>query len=157
MPKSSGIIGVDHVAIATARIEEAEKHYAELFGAVVLWRSTIVRGEWATIDGDPGWDEIHRHRIKVDSAFLRAGALTIALIDEPAGKAGPVNHVGVGCSDPEARRIKETAKRLGLRFLEDSLEGFKIIDAIGVTWEISRGTDVKGPAKRLDLGSGRIV
>ena len=157
MPKQSGIIGVDHVAIATARIEDAERHYAELFGTTVIFRGTTMRGEWAAIDGDPGWDEIRRRGIKVDSAFLRAGPLTIALLDEPGGKTGPINHVGLGCSDAEVRRIKETAKRLGLRFLEDSLEGFKVLDIFGVTWEISRGMELKPPARRLDLRSGQIV
>ena len=157
MPKQAGIIGVDHVAIATARIEEAERHYAELLGTTVMFRGTTMRGEWAAIDGDAGWDEIRRRGIKVDSAFLRAGPLTIALLDEPGGKAGPINHVGLGCADAEAKRIKETAKRLGLRFLEDSLERFKILDIFGVTWEISRGMEIKPPAKRLDLRSGQIV
>ncbi|MFY9586600.1 MAG: VOC family protein [Actinomycetota bacterium] len=156
MAKPSGIIGVDHVAIATARIEQAERHYGELFGATVLFRGTTVRGVWAAIDGDPGWDEIKRRGITVDSAFLRAGPLTIALLDEPGGKTGPINHVGLGCSDAEVRRIGEAARRLGLRFLEEGLEGFKILDVFGVTWEISRGMDVKPPAKRLDLTTGRI-
>ncbi len=157
MAKPSGIIGVDHIAIATARIEEAERHYGELFGATVMFRGTTVRGVWATIDGDPGWDEIKRRGIKVDSAFLRAGPLTIALLHEPGGKTGAVNHVGLGCSDPEVRRIKETAKRLGLRFLEESLEGFKILDVFGVTWEVSRGMDIRPPTKRLDLQTGQII
>jgi hypothetical protein len=157
MPKPSGILGVDHVAIATARIEDAEKHYGELFGATVMFRGTTVRGVWAAIDGDPGWDEMRRRGIKVDSAFLRAGPLTIALLSEPGGKVGPVNHVGLGCADAEVRRISETARRLGLRFLEESLEGFKILDMFGVTWEISRGMDVKPPGKRLDLQTGRII
>jgi catechol 2,3-dioxygenase-like lactoylglutathione lyase family enzyme len=154
--KTSGIIGVDHVAIATGRIEEAERHYGELFGTTVMFRGATVRGVWAAIDGDPGWDEIRRRGITVDSAFLRAGALTIALLDEPAGKVGPINHVGIGCADAEVRRIKETAKRLGLRFLEDSLEGFKILDIFGVTWEVSRGMEIKPPGKRIDLKSGQI-
>jgi catechol 2,3-dioxygenase-like lactoylglutathione lyase family enzyme len=156
MAKPSGILGVDHVAIATARIEEAERHYGELFGAAVLFRGATVRGVWAAIDGDPGWDEMKRRGIKVDSAFLQAGLLTIALLDEPGGKTGPINHVGLGCSDAEVRRIGEAARRLGLRFLEESLEGFKILDIFGVTWEISRGMDIKPPAKRLDLTTGRI-
>ncbi len=157
MAKTSGIIGVDHVAVATARIEEAERHYVDLFGATVLFRGTTVRGVWAAIDGDPGWDEIRRRGIAVDSAFLRAGELTIALLDEPAGKVGPINHVGIGCSDAEVRRIKDAAERLGLRFLEDSLEGFKILDIFGVTWEVSRGMEIKPPNMRLDLKTGQII
>ena len=44
MPKPSGILGVDHVAIATARFEEAEEHYRALFDAHVLCRGTTLRG-----------------------------------------------------------------------------------------------------------------
>jgi hypothetical protein len=158
MTKASGIIGVDHVAIVTKRIEDAERHYGELFDAEVLFRGTTHRGVWVAINGTPGWDEIRRRGVTVDSAFLRAGGLTIALLGESTGgKAGPVNHVGLGCSDAEVRRIKEAVKRLGLRIVEDSLEGFKFLDMFGVTWEVSRGMETRPPAKRLDLSTGQVI
>jgi catechol 2,3-dioxygenase-like lactoylglutathione lyase family enzyme len=158
MAKASGIIGVDHVAIVTSRIEEAERHYGALFGAQVLFRGTTHRGAWVAIDGASGWEDIRRRGVTVDSAFLRAGGLTIALLGDAAGgKAGPVNHVGLGCSDAEVRRIKEAVEGLGLRFLEDSLEGFKFLDGFGVTWEVSRGMDTRPPAKRLDLRTGQVI
>src|SRR5688572_27969858 len=104
MAQTSGILGVDHVAVVTSRIEEAEKHYAELFEAVVLFRGTTHRGAWVTIDGDGDWNEIRRRGIRIEGSFLRAGGLTIALLDEPAaGKSGPVNHVGIGCADATVR------------------------------------------------------
>ena len=155
MAKASGILGVDHVAVVTSRIEEAEKHYAELFDAQVLFRATTHRGTWVTIDADQGWDEARRRGVRIEGAFLRAGGLTISLLDEKApGKGGPLNHLGIGCSDAEVRRIKERAKGLGLRFLEDSLEGFKFLDLIGIVWEVSRGMEIKRSGKKLDLRTG---
>ena len=157
MAKPSGILGVDHVAVFTSRIEEAEGHYAELFGATVLFRTAAQRGTWATIEGNPGWDDLRRLGVTVAASFLKAGGLTIAISEGPVpGKGGPLNHVGIGCSEAEVRRIKEKARALGLRFLEDEVQAFKFIDRFGVIWEISRGMELTPPTKRLDLRTGRI-
>ena len=158
MPKVSGIIGVDHVAVFTGRVEETERHYEELFDAVVLFRVTQYRGTWATIDRGYGWQEIKRRGVKVDSTFMRAGGLTIAISAErSSGKEGPVNHVGIGCSDPEFRRIRAQAGALELRFLEDGLTMFKFVDRFGVIWEVSRGMEPAPPATRLDIGTGQLI
>jgi catechol 2,3-dioxygenase-like lactoylglutathione lyase family enzyme len=153
----SGILGVDHVAVVTSRVEEAEKHYAELFEARVLFRGATQRGIWVTIDGEEDWTEIRRHGIRIEGSFLRAGGLTISVIDEsPPAKTGPINHVGIGCSDAEVRSIKERVKRAGLRILEDGAEGFKFLDGFAVVWEVSRGMELRRSGKRLDLGTGRV-
>jgi catechol 2,3-dioxygenase-like lactoylglutathione lyase family enzyme len=157
MAKSRGIIGVDHVAVFTPRIEEAERFYRDLFGAEVLFRSARHKREWVGIDADATWAEIRRRGIEVGVAFLRAGGLTVAVADEPApGKGGPLNHVGVGCSEPEFRRIRDRARELGLRVPEDTPESFKFHDPFGVLWEVSRGMEIEPPRRRLDLGSGRV-
>jgi catechol 2,3-dioxygenase-like lactoylglutathione lyase family enzyme len=156
--KPSGILGVDHVAIFTKRIQEAEQNYEELFGAVVLFRHVIHRGSPIAVDPIYGWDEIARRGLQVASSFLRAGALTLIVSDEPAGKDGPVNHVGIGCTEPEFRRIRELVRDRRLRVLEEGAGGFKFVDPLGLIWEIGRGADAaKRPDKTLDLGTGRIV
>ena len=120
MARASGILGVDHVAVVTSRVEEAEKHYAELFEAHVLFRGATQRGIWVTIDGEEDWTEIRRHGIRIEGSFLRAGGLTISVLDEPPpAKTGPINHVGLGCSDAEVRTIKERVKRAGLRIVDN--------------------------------------
>ena len=157
MARASGILGVDHVAVVTSRVEEAEKHYAELFEAHVLFRGATQRGIWVTIDGEEDWTEIRRHGIRIEGSFLRAGGLTISVLDEPPpAKTGPINHVGLGCSDAEVRTIKERVKRAGLRIVEDGPEGFKFPDMFGVLWEVSRGMELRRSGKRLDLGTGRV-
>jgi hypothetical protein len=156
--KASGILGVDHVAVVTSRIEEAERHYAELFSARVGFRVARHRGVWVTIDGEATWEEIGRRAVRIEGSMLRAGGLTISVLDESGqGKAGSINHVGIGCADAEVRRIKEVARKLGLRFLEDSLSSFKFLDHFGVIWEVSRGMDVKASGKRLDLRTGEVT
>ncbi len=158
MTKASGILGVNHVAVFTSRIEDAETLYAELFGAAVLFRGTTLRGEWVGIDPSHGWDDIRRRGVRIEASFLRAGGLTIAVADEPSGKLGPINHVGIGCSEPEFRRIKEMTRRRGWRVTEEEHASFKFVDELGVIWEICRGmTSAERPSKTLDLGSGRIV
>ena len=157
MPKASGILGVDHVAVVTSRIRAAEDQYAELFGARVIFRVARYRGEWVTIGGRATWEEIARARVRIEGSMLRAGGLTISVIDESGqGKTGSINHVGIGCTDPEQRRIKEVARTVGLRFLEDGLASFKFLDGFGVIWEVSRGMDVKGSGKTLDLQTGEV-
>ena len=158
MTKRSGILGVDHIAVFTARIEEAEAAYVDLFQATVLFRGTTHRDTWVAIDATHPWEEIRRRGIRVEATFLRAGGLTIVIADEPQiGRGGPLNHVGIGTSDGEFRRIKERVRELGLRFREDSLESFKFHDAFGVLWEVSRGAEISRPSKRLDLETGRII
>jgi hypothetical protein len=157
VPKASGILGVDHVAVVTSRIQEAEGHYGDLFATRVLFRIARHHGEWVTIDGQATWEEIARLRVRIEGSMLRAGGLTISLLDESGqGKTGSINHVGIGCADAEVRRIKEVARRLGLRFLEDGLTSFKFLDGFGVIWEVSRGMDVKGSGRHLDLHSGEV-
>ena len=158
MAKASGILGVDHVAVVTSRIQEAERHYADLFATRVVFRIAKYRGVWVTIDGDAPWEEIARRAVRIEGSMLRSGGLTISVLDESGqGKTGSINHVGIGCADAEVRRIKEVARKLGLRFLEDSLETFKILDRFGVIWEVSRGMDVKASGKRLDLRTGEVT
>ena len=154
---SSGILGVDHIAIVTSKFEEAESHYGDLFGARVVFRGATVRGVWAIIDGDPGWADIRRRGVAIDSSFLRAGVLTIALLNEPGGKSGPINHIGIGCTDAEMRRIKERAKAAELRFIEDDVAGFKFLDRFGIVWEISRGMEFNASGPRLDLETGTLT
>ena len=158
MAKASGILGVNHVGVFTSRIEEAEKHYAELFGTVVLFRGTTYRGNWVGIDPAYGWEEIRRRGLRVEASFMRAGELTVIVADSPADKSGPINHVGIGCSEGEFRRIKELVRMRGLRMPEEEAEAFKFVDELGLIWEICRGMDSAArPANMLDLGSGRIV
>jgi hypothetical protein len=156
--KASGILGVDHVAVVTSRIHEAEVQYADLFATNVIFRVARHRGEWVTIDGQATWEEIARHRVRVEGSMLRSGGLTISVLDESGqGKTGSINHIGLGCADAEVRRIKEVARRLGLRVLEDGLESCKFIDGFGIIWEVSRGMDVKASGKRLDLRTGEVT
>jgi catechol 2,3-dioxygenase-like lactoylglutathione lyase family enzyme len=159
MAKASGILGVDHVAVFTPKIEQAERHYGELFGATVLFRGTTHRGTWVGIDAAYGWDDIRKRGIKVQASFLRAGGVTIAVSDEPAGeKTGALNHVGIGCADVEFRRIKELIRAKGLRILEEGADGFKFIDELGLIWDVNRGMDAaKRPENMLDIFSGRIT
>jgi catechol 2,3-dioxygenase-like lactoylglutathione lyase family enzyme len=158
VPKASGILGVDHVAVVTSSIREAEAQYGDLFATNVIFRVARYRGDWVTIDAQATWDEIARGRVRIEGSMLRAGGLTISVLDESGqGKAGSINHVGIGCADVEWRRIKEVARKLGLRFLEDSLEAFKFLDGFGVIWEVSRGMDVKASGKRLDLRTGEVT
>jgi hypothetical protein len=157
VPKASGILGVDHVAVVTSRIREAEGQYADLFGTSVIFRVARYRGEWVTIDGQATWEEIARARVRIEGSMLRAGGLTVSVVDESGqGRTGSINHVGIGCTDPEQRRIKEVARKLSLRFLEDGLTSFKFLDGFGVMWEVSRGMDVKGSGKTLDLRTGEV-
>ena len=158
MAKTSGILGVDHVAVVTSRIEEAEEHYADLFGTSVVFRVARHRGVWVTIDGEATWEEIARRAVRIEGSMLRSGGLTISVLDESGqGKTGAINHVGIGATDAEVRRVKEAARKLGLRFLEDSLSSFKILDRFGVIWEVSRGMDVTASGKRLDLRTGEVT
>lgn len=158
MAKASGILGVDHVAVFTARIEEAEQHYAALFGTAILFRGTTHQGAWVGVDGDAGWDDIRRRGVRIEASFLRVGGLTIVVADEPSpGKGGPLNHVGIGCSDPEFKRMRDQVRAMGLREHEGDADTFKFRDALGVLWEVSRGMEAAHrPPKRLDLGTGRI-
>jgi len=157
--KPSGILGVDHVAVFTSKIEHAEQHYGELFGATVLFRGTTHRGIWVGIDAAYGWDDMRKRGIRVQASFLRAGGATIIVSDEPAAeKTGPLNHVGLGCSEHEFRRIKELVRAKGLRVLEEGADGFKFIDELGLIWDVNRGMDAaKPPEKMLDIFSGRIT
>lgn len=158
MGKPGGILGVDHVAVVTSRIEEAEGIYGDLFQTRVVFRVAKHRGVWVTIDGEASWQDIARRAVRIEGSMLRAGGLTISVLDESGqGKAGSINHVGLGCADAEVRRIKEVARKLGLRFFEDSLDSFKFLDAFGVIWEVSRGMDVKASGKRLDLKTGEVT
>jgi len=158
MAKTSGIQGVDHIAIFTSRVEQAERLYVELFGARVLFRGTTLRGEWVGIDPTHGWDDIRRRGLTVQASFLRAGGLTVIVSDERTGKLGPINHAGIGCTEPEYKRIKQLVGQRSYRVLERGADGFKFVDEIGVIWEVSRGMEAaRRPAKMLDLRTGRIV
>jgi catechol 2,3-dioxygenase-like lactoylglutathione lyase family enzyme len=159
MAKASGILGVDHVAVFTPKLEEAERHYADLFGTTVLFRGTMHRGTWVGIDPAYSWDDIRKRGIRVQASFLRAGGVTIIVSDEPHGdKTGPLNHVGIGCSEPEFRRIKDLVRSKGLRVLEEGADGFKFIDELGLIWDVNRGMDAaKRPKDMLDIFSGRIT
>jgi len=157
--KASGILGVDHVAVFTSRIREAEEIYGELFGAAVLHRGVTFRGVWQAVDARYGWDDFAKRGLKVEASFMRAGALTLVVSDEPAGpRPGTLNHVGIGCSDAELKRIRELVRERRWRVLEEGADGFKFIDPIGVTWDADRGMDAaKPPEKMLDLDSGRMA
>ena len=159
MAKPSGILGVDHVGVFTPRIREGETLYAELFGAVVLFRGVTYRGSWVAVDAGYGWDDIARKGLKVSNSFLRAGGLTLILSDEPAApRPGPVNHVGIGCGDTEFRRIRELVRERRYRVLEEGADGFKFIDELGLIWDVDRGMEAaKRPEKMLDLDSGRFL
>ncbi|MEX2554276.1 MAG: VOC family protein [Actinomycetota bacterium] len=159
MAKTSGILGVDHVAVFTARIERAESHYGDLFGATVLFRATTHHGTWVAIDADATWDQIRRRGLRVEASFLRAGVVTIIAADEPSpGKGGPLNHVGLGTGDAEFKRIRDRVRALGLREHEGDSDTFKFRDELGVLWEVSRGMEAAHrPPKRLDLGTGRVT
>jgi catechol 2,3-dioxygenase-like lactoylglutathione lyase family enzyme len=156
--KTSGIIGVNHVAIFTPKVREGEAFYTELFGATVLHRGVTFRGSWVAIDAAYSWDDIARRGLVVENSFMRAGGLTLIVSNEPGGKLGPINHVGIGCTEPEYRRIRELVRRRGSRVVEEGAEGFKFVDDLGVIWEITRGMDAaKRPEAVLDLGSGRMT
>ena len=155
----TGILGVDHIAVFTSRLEDAERHYAELFGATVLFRGLMHNGEWVAVDGDAAWEDVRRRGLRLESTFLRAGGVTIIVTDEPSsGKDGPLNHVGVGASDAEFKRIRDQVRALGLREHESGADTFKFRDELGVLWEVSRGIEAAHrPPKRLDLGTGRVT
>ena len=159
MAKASGILGVDHVAVFTPKIREAEQIYAELFGAVVLHRGATFRGNWTAVDARYGWDDFAKRGLKVTTSFMRAGALTLVVSDEPAGpRAGVLNHVGIGCADAELKRIREYVRDARWRVLEEGADGFKFVDPLGVIWDVDRGMEAaKKPEKMLDLDSGRMV
>ncbi|MGH2727140.1 MAG: hypothetical protein ACRDKS_09200 [Actinomycetota bacterium] len=159
MTKGPGILGVDHVAVFTARLEEAEAHYGLLFSAEVLFRGTTHQGAWVAIDGDASWVDVRRRGLRVESTFLRAGAVTIIATDDASpGRGGPLNHIGIGCSDAEFKRIRDQVRALELREHESSSDAFKFRDEFGVLWEVSRGMEAAHkPAKRLDLGTGRVT
>ena len=158
MARTSGILGVNHIAVFTSRLEEAEQHYASLFGASVLFRGTTHKGEWVAIDGDAAWEDVRRRGLRVEATFLRAGGVTIIAADEPSpGKDGPLNHVGVGVGDAEFKRIRDTVRSMGLREHESEANSFKFRDALGVLWEVSRGMEAAHrPPRKLDLGTGRV-
>ena len=158
MPKTSGILGVDHVAVFTPRLEQAERHYAALFGATVLFRGLMHQGAWVAVDGDASWEDVRRRGLRLESTFLRAGSVTIIVSDEPSpGKDGPLNHVGIGTSDTEFKRIRDQVRALGLREHESGSDTFKFRDELGVLWEVSRGMKAAHrPPKKLDLGTGRV-
>jgi len=158
MAKTSGILGVDHVAVFTPRMEEAEGFYRDVFQATLLFRATTHRGTWAAIDAAYTWDEIRARGVRVEASFLRAGGLTIIVSDEasPATR-GVLDHVGIGCGDAEVRRVKERVRVLGLKMPEESPGGFKFRDPFGVTWEVSRGMEAAKRPPDLDLGTGRVV
>lgn len=158
MAKTSGILGVDHIAVFTSRLEDAERHYAALFGATVLFRGLMHKGEWVAVDGDAAWEDVRRRGLRVESTFLRAGGVTIIVTDEPTGgKDAPLNHVGIGTSDAEFKRIREQVRALGLREHESGSDTFKFRDQLGVLWEVSRGMEAAHrPPKKLDLGTGRV-
>jgi len=156
MAKTSGIQGVNHVAVFTSRVEEAERLYVELFGATVLFRATLHRGEWVGVDPAYEWADIRKRGLTVQASFLRAGGLTVIVSDEPAGKLGAINHVGIGCTEPEFRRIKELVRERRYRMPEQGADGFKFVDELGVIWEITRGMEAAKRPKMLDLRSGRI-
>jgi len=158
-PKLSGITGIQHVAVLTPRLEEAEKHYAVLFEAEVVFRSGVYEGESVTIDPSHDWEAIRRSRLlKVHMSSLRSGALTIAVIDEPSGKDGAIGHVCIACSDAEGRRIRDQVSALGLREHRDAPSVFRFRDAFGVLWELARSNEeAHRPSRRLDLGTGRVT
>lgn len=158
MAKPSGILGVNHVAVHTSRIEEGEGLYADLFGADVQYRAGQYGGEWVAIDAKEGWDAIRRtRRLSVHVSLVRAGPLTIALIDEPTGRAGPLGHVCLTVTDQMQKLIRERAKALELREIPGEPGGFRFRDRLGVIWEIAREREAfHRPERRLDLGTGRV-
>ena len=158
MSRASGITGIEHVAVVTRRIEEAESHYGDLFEAVVVFRSALYEGEWVAIDGRYPWDAIRSARLKIQLSMLRAGALTIALTADASDKAGPLGHVCLACTDAAYRRIRERVRALRLREHPQPLGTFRFIDALGVRWELLRpGDQPHRPPRNLDLRSGRVT
>jgi catechol 2,3-dioxygenase-like lactoylglutathione lyase family enzyme len=156
--RASGITGVEHVAIVTRRIEEAESHYGDLFEAVVVFRSALYEGQWVAIDASHSWEAVRRARLKIQVSMLRAGALTIAVTADSADKAGPIGHVCLACTDTAYRRIRERVRALRLREHPQPLGTFRFIDAFGVRWELLRpGDQPHRPPRTLDLRSGRVV
>ena len=159
MARGSGITGIQHVAVLTPRLEQAETHYAQLFEAEVVFRSGLYEGEWVGVDARHDWETIRRSRLlKIQMTFLRAGALTIAAIDEPAGKDGALGHVCLECTDAEMRRIREQVTALGLREHRDAPGVFRFRDELGALWEVARAKEeAHRPARTLDLGTGRVT
>jgi len=157
--KVPGISGIQHVAVLTARLEEAEKHYSTLFETKVVFRCGTYEGEWVAVDPGHDWETIRRSRLlKVQMTLLRAGALTIAAIDAPAGRDGALGHVCLLCTDAEGRRIKEQVGAMGLREHRDAPGVFRFRDAFGAMWEISRqDEEPHRPSRTLDLGTGRVI
>jgi catechol 2,3-dioxygenase-like lactoylglutathione lyase family enzyme len=156
--KPPGITGIQHVAVLTPRLENAERHYADLFDAAVQFRTAIHEGEWVAIDPRHDWEAIRRARVQIHMSFLRAGALTVAVINEPGGPSGPLGHVCIECTDAEARRIRDRVRALGLRVPRDEPGTFRFRDEFGVHWEVTRDRDgAHRPSKRLDLGTGRVT
>ena len=158
MARGSGITGIQHVAVLTSRLEQAETHYSELFEAEVVFRSGLYEGDWLGVDANHDWESIRRSRLlKIQMTLLRAGALTIAAIDAPTGKDGALGHVCLVCTDAEGRRIKEQVAGLGLREHRDAPGVFRFRDGFGAMWEISRqGEEPHRPPHTLDLGTGRV-
>jgi catechol 2,3-dioxygenase-like lactoylglutathione lyase family enzyme len=157
--RGSGITGVQHVAVLTPRLEQAEAHYRELFEAEVVFRSGVYEGEWVAVDARHDWEAIRRSRLlKIHMTFLRAGALTIAAMDEPAGKDGALGHVCLACTEAELRRIREQVGALGLREHRDAPGVFRFRDTFGVLWEATRlNEEAHRPSRTLDLGTGRVT
>ena len=159
MAKAPGIAGVQHVAVLTPHLEQAESHYRDLFEAEVSFRAGVYEGEWVAVEARYDWDTIRRSRLlKVHMSLLRAGGLTIAAVDEPGGKDGALGHVCLACTDVEGRRIREQVTALGLREHRDAPGVFRFRDAFGVLWEIVRHDEQPHrPSRTLDLGTGRVT
>jgi catechol 2,3-dioxygenase-like lactoylglutathione lyase family enzyme len=156
--RSSGITGIEHIAVVTRRIEEAEAHYGDLFNAVVAFRTALYEGDWVAIEAQHDWEAIRRARLKIQMSFLRAGALTIAVTAETADKDGPLGHACLACTDAGYRRIRDRVRALRLREHREPLGTFRFVDAFGVRWEILRpGDEPHRPPRRLDLRSGRVT
>jgi len=89
---------------------------------------------------------------------MRAGALTIAAIDEPGGKEGALGHVCIECTEAEGRRIRDQVRALELREHRDAPGVFRFRDALGVLWEVARSNEIAHrPSRTLDLGTGRVT
>ena len=158
MARGSGITGIQHVAVLTPHVEEAEEHYATLFHAETQFRTTTVAGEVVLIDRRHGWDAIHAAGVKVNMSYMQAGSLTLAVIDEAPGREGALGHVCLACTEQELKRIREAVRDLELREHRDAPGVFRFRDAFGVLWEATHAADVAHrPDRKLDLGTGQVT